>query len=256
MLLTIDNKNKLEIFVSVFQLLKNWGSGIKMQFDTDKLYIQTMDKSHICLADINIKANWFSKYEANKSTNIYVDSNNFAILMNYAVKNDILELNYKDDCPDKIFINCLNGQNNNDTYDHFFELNLIEMTNDCLDIPNVDYDVEFNIDSKKFIDSLTDLNTFGPDLNIKCLESLIELNTNSETTLLKIAIPIDDLNEYATTEEELDMNISLSHITKMCTSNKLSKNIEVRLSNEYPMMMVYNLGDDSNVCFFIAPKID
>ena len=39
MRLTIENKSKLEIFVSIFQLLKNWSSHINMNFEKDRLYI-------------------------------------------------------------------------------------------------------------------------------------------------------------------------------------------------------------------------
>ena len=63
MLLTIENKSKQEIFVALFQLLKNWSSHLNMRFEKERLYIQCMDKSHICLADIQIKDNWFSKYK-------------------------------------------------------------------------------------------------------------------------------------------------------------------------------------------------
>ena len=46
MRLIIENKSKLETFVGIFQLLKNWSSHINMQFEKDKLYIQSIDKSH------------------------------------------------------------------------------------------------------------------------------------------------------------------------------------------------------------------
>ena len=41
----------------------------------------------------------------------------------------------------------------------------------------------------------------------------------------------------------------------MCSSMKLSSTINVSLSRENPMLLKYNLGDDSNVSFFIAPKL-
>ena len=97
MRLIIENKSKLEAFVSIFQLLKNWSSHINMHFEKDKLYIQSMDKSHICLADIEIKDKWFSEFYCLCNNKISVDSNHFAILMNYALKHDKLELKYEDE---------------------------------------------------------------------------------------------------------------------------------------------------------------
>jgi proliferating cell nuclear antigen PCNA len=257
MRLTIENKSKLEIFVSIFQLLKHWNSHISMHFETDRLYIQSMDKSHICLADIEIKKNWFSNYDTLKNNNIAVDSNHFAILMNYALKNDSLELKFEDEYePDKLYINFLNGKENKTSFDHFFELNLIDVDEEGLGIPSVDYDVEFTIESKKFVDTLSELNTFGQNLSIKCDENVIELNSNSDSTKLKIHIPVEQLDEYAIAEEqEVSVAFSLTHLCKMCTSIKLSEKINVSVSNEYPMLLLYNLGDDSKVSFFIAPKV-
>ena len=125
-----------------------------------------------------------------------------------------------------------------------------------LDIPKVDYDVEFTIPSKKLVDVLLELNTFGSDLNIKCSETLVELNANGDFTKLKVNIPIDDLDEYVINEgEDINISFSLNHLSKMCASMKLSSTINVALSLTNPMLLKYNLGDDSNVSFFIAPKI-
>lgn len=257
MRLTIENKAKLEIFVAVFQLLKNWNTHLSMHFETNRLYIQSMDKSHICLADIEIKHNWFSFYETSKNSSIAVDANHFAILMNYALKNDSLELKFSDeDEPDKLFINFLNGKENKTSFDHFFELNLVDIEEEGLGIPTVDYDVEFTIDAKKFVDVLSELNAFSQNLNITCTDSIVELNAQGDTTKLKINIPVDDLEEYAVSEgDDLSVAFSLTHLCKMCTSIKMSQHINVSLSSEYPMLLVYNLGDDSKVSFFVAPKV-
>jgi proliferating cell nuclear antigen len=257
MRLTIENKSKQEVFVAIFQLLKNWSSHINMHFEKDRLYIQSMDKSHVCLADIEIKSKWFSEYDCINNNKVSVDSNHFAILMNYALKHDSIELKFEDEVdPDKLYINFLNGKEKKGAFDHFFELNLIEVEEDGLGIPDVEYDVDFIIESKKLAEVLSELNTFGQDLNIVCNEEKVELNASSESAKLKVNIPIDDLNEYAIAEgDELDISFSLSHLCKMCCSMKLGATIDVSLSGEYPMSLKYNLGDDSKVVFFVAPKV-
>ena len=255
--LTIDNKSKLEVFVAIFQLLKNWSSFINIHFCKDNLYIQSMEKSHICLADIIITKNWFSSFECSQTGKISVDSSHMAMLMNYALKNETIEIMYDDSInADKLFVNFLNNKDNKTAFDHFFELNLIDVDEDEISIPKVDYDVELSIESKKLVDLFAELNTFGQDLNIKCSETLVELNSNGDTTKLKINVPIDDLKEYAIAEGEvLDMSFSLNHLCRMCLSIKISPTIIMSISNELPMSILYDLGDNSNVTFYIAPKI-
>lgn len=257
MYLSIDNKSKLELFVAILQLLKNWSSYLNMNFEKDRLYIQSMDKSHVCLADIEIKQQWFTTYDCSLNNTVSVDSNHFAILMNFALKHNKIILKYDDEIsPDKLYIDFVNEKDKNGAFDHFFELNLIDVEESGLSIPKVDYDVEFSIESKKLIEVFSELNIFGEHLNIKCNEHIMEFNSIGDSTKLKVNIPIDDLNEYSISEgEELNMSFSLSHICKMCCSTKLGNIIDVSLSGEYPMSLKYNLGDDSTVVFYIAPKI-
>jgi proliferating cell nuclear antigen len=257
MRLIIENKSKLETFVAIFQLLKNWSSHINIQFESDKLYIQSIDKSHICFANIEIKNKWFSEFDCLNNHKISVDSTHLAILMSYALKHNKLELKFDEESnPDKLCINFLNSTENKAAFEHFFELNLIDANEFSLEIPTVDYDVDFTISSKKLVDVLLELNTFGSDLNIKCSETLVELNANGDFTKLKVNIPIDDLDEYVINEgEDINISFSLSHLSKMCSSMKLSSTINLSLSRENPMLLKYNLGDDSNVSFFIAPKL-
>ena len=85
-----------------------------------------------------------------------------------------------------------------------------------------------------------------------CNEKLVELSAN----VLKVHIPIDDLNSYATAEgDELNISFSLNHLCKLCTSTKLSQTIDISLGSQYPMALIYNIGDDSKIAFYIAPKV-
>ena len=120
----------------------------------------------------------------------------------------------------------------------------------------MDYDAEFTIDAKKFTDVLSELNTFGQDLNIVCNEQVIELNASGDAAKLKVNISTGDLDEFAIVEGgNLDVSFSLTHLYKMCCSMKLSEIINISISTEYPMALKYNLGEDSIVVFYIAPKI-
>ena len=272
MKLSIENKPKLEMFVALFQLLKNWSSQLNLQFEPEQLYIQTMDKSHICLSNIVIKAAWFSEYFVEEATSIAVDTGSFATMMNYAVKHNKVDIIFNQ--ADKLFINLTSGATesgatvsgatvsasgtttSSTNFDHFFELPLMDAEQENLSIPTVDYDVEFSMDSKKFSDLISELMVFGPNLNIVCTEDLLEFNSSGDTGKLKVNIPIDSLNEFAISEgEKLDISYSLAHIGKMCLSSKLSGEIGVGISAEYPMSLKYSLGEDSSVAFFVAPKI-
>jgi proliferating cell nuclear antigen len=279
MRLTIENKSKMEMFVALFQLLKNWGSCLNLHFEKTRLYIQSMDKSHICLSSIHISSDWFSHYEIDNPANISLDANNFAIMMNYALKHSKMEIKFEDESdPDTIFINLSSVTSNgisvssdlvepkktkgkvskedHNKFDHFFELGLIEVEQDTLNIPDVEYDVDFTMKSDNFSELISELMVFGSNLNIICNEENLVFNASGDAGKLKVNIPIDDLNEYAIAEgDSLDISYSLTHLGKMCLSTKLGQYVSLSISTEYPMAIKYDLGDNSSVAFYIAPKI-
>ena len=72
-----------------------------------------------------------------------------------------------------------------------------------------------------------------------------------------VDIDIEDLTSYSITENEtMKISFSLSRLHNICMYNKLSKDIEIMLTDNYPMKITYNLGlDDANMIFYLAPKI-
>ena len=42
---------------------------------------------------------------------------------------------------------------------------------------------------------------------------------------------------------------------KMCISTKLTSNIMLGISDEYPMLLNYDLGEESYAKFYVAPKV-
>jgi proliferating cell nuclear antigen PCNA len=257
MRLLIENKSKLEVFVALFSLLKNWGNPIRIQFEKEHVYIQTMDKSHVCLSNIVIDKSWFSEYESEIPNSIVVDAVHFCLIISQVLKNSKLEMKFEDETePERLYINLLNNKENKDGYDHFYEIQLIDLDQDVLEIPKVDYDIEMSIESKKMVELVSELALVGGDLNIVANENVLEFHSQGDSGKLKINIPIDNLNEYAIDEGcNLHVSYSINHIGKMCLSAKLSHEINLGVSAEYPMSFKYNLGDNSSAVFYVAPKI-
>lgn len=254
--LSLELQPKIEKFVGLFQLLKNWGSLLNLQFRQSELYIQLMDKSHVCLSNITVTKEWFTEYKIGEKisqTCICVDANYFCLIISQALKYQKLEITTDDIDPEKMFISVLSTKDN---YNHYYELLAMEFDQELLDIPETDYDVEFAIDSKKITELLGELSMFGEDLHVLCSEETIELSAIGDNGKLKISLPPDNLVEYAISEgETVEMVFSLNNVLKKCLSNKLTDTVCISISKEIPMYVKYDLGDNSKVCFYIAPKI-
>lgn len=261
MKIAITNKEKIDMFIAMFQLLKSCTSAVTLRFDADKLYIQGMDKAHVCLFDINIQSNWFNKYDMGsgliEETELAVDCNCINAIISRIQDGNILELEYDGESnPDKLDINLINDKDVKGDYNRYFRIPLLDLENELLDIPTVDYDAELTLSCKQLIDLTSQLIIFGDDLNIKCSEELLELSANGDMGEMKVNIDIDDLKEFAICEgEQINLAYSLNYVHKMCLTNKLVPNVELSFSATYPMRIKYDLGAESSIMFFLAPKV-
>jgi proliferating cell nuclear antigen len=256
MKILISDKKKKEIFVSLFHVLKNCSSLINIIFGLEEIHIQGMDKSHICLFDVKINKNWFNLYEIQENKKISFDSNVFHSIISTKSENQELIITL-DNNEDNLNINFESQIVKKGEFKKSFKMPLSEYDYEEMSIPTTEYDAEFSISSKQINDMFSQLANFGNDIIIKCSEEDISLTTNGITGEMKVDIPIDDLSSYSIVEgEEVLLTYSLAYINKMCITNKLSNDVDFSLSNECPMKICYNLGDDSSIIFFIAPKMN
>ena len=255
----ISDKKKKDIFVSLFQVLKNCSTLISATFKPDKVHIQGMDKSHVCLFDIVLDKSWFNGYEVIETTKLCFDSNVFHSVI--STKSDNQTLLIKTDANnnnnDIIHIHFISNETKKGEFKKNFKINLAEYEYDEMNIPITEYDADFSLSSKQFSDMFSQLSNFGSDIIIKCSETEISFITTGVTGEMRVDIPVDDLSSYSIVEgEEITLTYSLDYINKMCITNKLSSDIDFSLSNECPMKINYTLGDNSSMVFFIAPKMN
>jgi hypothetical protein len=267
MKLSICDKNKKDLFIALFQTLKNCSNVICIIFKNDHIHIQGMDKSHVCLYEVKIVKQWFHTYDLSSqdSDNICVDSHTFhtiiskvhdsqSIIVYFNGKTDILNIDLTGET------STTNSNSNstsvNKDYNKYFKIPLVEFENDIMDVPSADYEAEFTIIAKKICEITNQMLLFGTDIHFKCSEEQIDLVTNGVTGEMLVKIPIEDLNEYSVIEDEVvDIKYSLAYVDKMCLTNKLSNEIQFCISRDFPMKIKYDLGDDSSVVFYIAPMV-
>lgn len=256
MKLYIQNKIKKELFIAIFQSLKNCNSIITLLFREDGLFIQGMDKSHVCMFELLLKKTWFQMYEnVDNDKVLSLDSQTFFTVLNFLNDSFAMEI-YQIGEENFLNIDLIKMDGITGEFNKYFRIPLADVDNEVLSLPNIDYDAEFTINSKKICEITSQMLLFGTDMEIECSEEKIQFITNGVTGDMSVNIPMDDLKEYSITEGEIiQLKYSLTYINKMCLSSKLSLNVDFSISCDYPMKIHYDLEEDSFLNFHIAPKI-
>lgn len=256
MKLVIRDKVKKDLFIAIFQSIKACTNLISILFNTQNVFIQGMDKSHVCMFEASIDKNWFNEYEKQDQDIpcISFDCAVFFSIISTKHDNHVIEIFYEGN-PDTLCINLV-AQKEKGEFSKFFKLPLVDFDYEIMSLPDTEYDAEFSISSKKICDITGQMISFGDDINIKCTDEQIDLITNGITGEMLVTIPIDDLTEYSINEgETVDLSYSLTYVHKMCLTSKLSNEIQFSVSHEYPLKVRYDLGELSRMDFYLAPKV-
>jgi proliferating cell nuclear antigen len=237
--LEILEPGKTDIFVAVFQHISKFTEHMNLMFEKERLFVQAINSSHIVILEIYLPKEWFSKYLTD-GTRIGVNAALFYKVLKKREKTQTIHIHCEKDTihfhftgPDKTI------------FDKQFEIPLIDLDTEILDIPHIVHQAEFSLSTEKFASLVSQLKEFGDSLEIQCSEEKIALcSHSSENGKMGAEISIDDLEEFSIDEgEKIRIDFALRYLHDICQYQRLTKRVEIKLSADFPMMILYRLGD-------------
>lgn len=254
----INNPSHAEIFAILFQHMKTFTDHVNIMFEKERMYIQALDSSRISIFEVVFPADWFDQYEHSENITIGVNSNTLYKILNTRDKSQQINLVYNSASSDTLKIHFTSELKTE--FDKHFEVSLMDIDSELLDIPDMEYDAEFIVGSANFANIINQLKLFGDTLEIDCSEDKIMLYSSSlEQGKMFVEMKIDDLSSFVITEnEKLQSSFSLAQMHNICLYNKVSKEVEIKIKKDSPLKIIYNLLDNENAkfIFYLAPKID
>jgi hypothetical protein len=260
--IVIKNQIKADAFAGIFQHMKLFTDRINIMFEPTRLYIQSMDSARVSIFEIYIPAGWFDNYDFTVSggRTIGVNSTTLYKILSTRDKLQEMQLLFEESNDDKLSIHFTSE--NKSIFDKQFEMSLFDIEAELMEIPPFETKADFSISSANFANIISQLKMFGDSLDIECNEENILLTSISqETGKMLVKINIDDLTSYAINEgETMNISFSLVNLHNICMYNKIAKDMEISLTDNFPMKIVYHLdgSTDENgarLVFYLAPKI-
>ena len=263
--LVLTNKQKINQFSLIFKNLKNISTDVEMHVQEKRIYIQGMDSGHVCLFEIEIKSFWFNEYKFD-GVDLRLGINCELIHKIINCKDDNQNIRLKTDDVDKLNI-ILYPSEGQSGITKEFELTLMDIDQELLEVPIVDYDADIEILSSDLANIVTQLSLFGKDLTVNCGEKIIFKGSGEQGSMNAI-IEEDQICMYAIAEDtNVNLSFSMDYLVKMVAFSKLNAVTKIHFGTEYPMKLQYDLDfpmDDDNdddevqnyIRFFLAPKIE
>ena len=262
MKIVINSPLKVRKITQIFHYLKDLSTEVNINCSSDGIYAQGMDSAHVSLFEIKLMENWFDEYECDKEDSIGINCELFYKVISCIDDNQSIELT-KDRKSDFFNIK-LFGRG----FEKDFKLNTVEMDEDILSVPEVEYSADIKINSKEFSDLISQLMIFGTDVYFRCGDS-IEMETSGEDLgTMKINIKEEDILEYCLEENaNLEMQYKLNYLNRFTHFSSVNPELNIHISENTPMMVRYDLDLDDGeededkkivnfIRFFLAPMIE
>ena len=248
----ISEKKKRDQFIYIFNHLKNFTDKLSLNISQDKLYIQGMDVNHVCVYELFLLNDWFDLWNVTESKTYGVSLHIFnKILHICSEKQKIIITSETNDKLDIEFISDEKGE-----FNKYFAMPLFDIDIEMMSIPDQEYDVDMEMESKKFKSLIDELTNFNDTLSLVCSEEEVLLESESEEGKMKVVINIDDIDLLAVVEDKtIEVSFGIKYISQMCQFYKLAPNCAIHISEGIPLLFKYDLGDECLMRFYLAPKI-
>lgn len=258
MYLSIDDPTRAELFSQLFQPIKNVTDSFNMIFQEDKLYVQCMDAGMIVIMILQIPKEWFSTYTLEQAETIGLNSSLLSKVLSMKDKSQGIVFSTNEDdggSSDQLFVK-FHCDDNKLVFDKTFHVPLIELQTELLEIPSMEYSADFSLPSIVFSSLIHQLKQFGETMHIECTEEHIKLIAEStEYGKMETHIPIQDLEEYVIEENgTIQCLYALKYLNMVCMYQKVSKQLVIGVSQDYPMRIQCNMEDDAKILFYLAPR--
>ena len=266
----IRDPAKADKFATMFQHMKVFSDHINIMFETERMYIQCMDGAHVSIMELALPTEWFDTYEQTHNENVVVGLSSAMLykILNSRDKSQQLTIVLDTPTADILSIHFTQitqsagepaaSSTAKHEFDKRFELPLMSIDSEIMDIPEIECQAELTLRSAHFASIVSQLRMFADTMSIECSEEKIVMASQSnDQGKMFVEISIDDVSGFAIDEGcELNLSFALPYLHNMCLYNKLSEDVELQFSENYPMKVVYHMGKGSHMAFYLAPKIE
>ena len=167
MKIELADKKRCGEFINIFSNLKHFTDSINLMISEDKLYIQGMDQSHVCVYELFLEKQWFHLWEVSTDETYGFQLSMFNKILHTYSDTQTIRLEGDIEC-DKLRIEFTSHTKSD--FNKFFEIPLMEINCELLHIPVCDYEVDLVMESKKFKSLIDELSHFNDTVTFRCDE--------------------------------------------------------------------------------------
>lgn len=229
-------------------------------FDETGVKIITTDSTKTVLIHMKLEREKFEDYHCEKKMICGISMINLHKLIKTISNTDTLTLFIKKNNTNRLGIRINNSEKKTQTT---YELNLLDIPDDGLQIPPVEFDTELTFPSNDFQKIIRDMINIGEIIEIESQpKKILKLTCSGdfatqETLLRESENEQDNCIVFNNNRDELIQGrFSLKYLILFTKCTNLCQQIQMYIKNDYPLIIQYAVASLGSIKLCLAPNVD
>ena len=237
----------------LIESLKEVLTDINIYFDLNGLKVMTMDNARVALVYVRLIKDNFEEFVCNNKCVCGINMIYLFKLLKTVGNSDVLTLFIRKSTCNELGIRIENKEKNTITES---SLKMLDLSEEKLEIPDIQYDSVISMPSIDFQKYCRDLSVISNQVTITSAESRFILESNGDFASQKIIIgEAQNGLIFSKKNQNVVETFDLKYLNSFTKSTNLCSTIEIFLKKEYPLIIEYNVANLGKLQFCLAPKI-
>ena len=245
----------------LFESLKDILTDVNIVFDSSGMKIVAIDAAtRSALVHAKLDAEKIRKdgyYECPRILVVGVNMSNLFRLVKTVTKDDVISFYIEEGNESKLGIQIENSNKNSVTN---FKLQLLDIDEAQITIPDIDFSAVITIPSQDFQKYCRDMSNLSDTMEIRSVDNQLILSCEGDFANQEIVIGESEGGKMEFTDsyspdEVIQGEFSLKFLTLFTKATNLCSSIQMYLKNDSPLLLDYGIANLGNIKFVLAQKI-
>ncbi len=246
MILTLAEPSYLKESIAIISDLVNEA---RFKVTPNAIELVAMDPANVAMVIFKLLSSSFTEYDVRKDTEIAINLNNLKQILRRASPKDMLTIELDADNRLKITLK------SNTT--RTFNLPIIELEEKEQKVPDLKFPVTIKTSSGILNEAIADVDVVGESVSFVAEPKKFTLQAEGDLNQAKIEIKEDDITNISLNgDEKIKAKYSIEYLKKMINGSKLSDDVVIQFSKDYPLKLEYKAVDKVMLSFILAPRVE
>ncbi len=246
MRLTLAEPSYLKESISIISDLVNEA---RFKITPDAIELVAMDPANVAMVVFKLLSSCFTEYDVKKDIEIAINLSNLKQVLRRASPKDMLTLELDADNRLKITLK------SNTT--RTFNLPVIDLEDKEQKVPDLKFPITIKTSSSILNEAIADVDVVGESVAFIAEPKKFTLLAEGDLNQAKIEIKDDEVTKISTSnDEKVKAKYSIEYLKKMINDSKLSDEVVIQFSKDYPLKLEYKAIDKVMLSFILAPRVE